>query len=145
MIGLVLTLLYSGWQYLHGIPVGMFYPAATNFLFWWYVVMAVIVGVFYIGVTLLLSLGLMASGAESGGIVGGLLGLTIGGGAVTLILLVSYLLNFGCLLVGTVLLQSAYVGDHWDAVRVVFGGLLVIVGILMGSFRTGSSSSSKKK
>lgn len=80
MTGLVLALLYSGWQYLHGVPVGTFYPAATNFLFWWYVVMAVIVGLFYIGVTLLLSLGLMASGAESGGIVGGLLGLTIGGG-----------------------------------------------------------------
>lgn len=144
MTGLVLALLYSGWQYLHGVPVDAFYPAATNFLFWWYVVMAVIVGMFYIGITLLMSVGLMSSGLESAGIVGALLSMTIGGAAVTLIVLVSYLLNFGSLIIGTVLLQSAYVGGHWDAVRVVFGGLLVIVGILVGSSRTSSSSSKKK-
>jgi len=80
MIGLVLALLYSGWQYLTGTPVEVFYPVATNFLFWWYVVMAILVGLFYIGISFLVSLGLMAKGAEAGGVVGGFLGLTVGGG-----------------------------------------------------------------
>ena len=143
MIGLVLALLYSGWQYLTGTPVEVFYPVATNFLFWWYVVMAILVGLFYIGISFLVSLGLMAKGAEAGGVVGGFLGLTVGGGAVTLLLAVSYLLNFGCLIIGAVLLQGGYVEGQWDAVRIVFGGFLVLVGILLGQSRSSSSPSKK--
>ena len=143
MVGLILALLYFGWSYFisHNALIPT-YEAATNFLFWWYVVFAVIMGLFYLVISILGSLGLGLKGAENFGSFGGLLGFFGGGTALTLLLAVSYAINYGSLLFGTHLLRTAWTGESWDTVRVAFGVLLLLVGIIVG--RSRSSSSSKK-
>lgn len=141
MVGLIFSLFYFGWSYFVSndalIPT---YQSATNFLFWWYVVFAVIMGLFYLVISILGSLVLGLKGAESFGSFGGVLGLVGGGTALTTLLAVNYAINYGSLLFGAHLLRTAWTGETWDTVRVAFGVLLLLVGIIVGRSRSASSS-----
>lgn len=139
MVGLVLTLLWSAWQYYHGVPIEGFWLSAVNFLFWWYVAWAILMGLIYLVLTILMSLGLGASGFENFGPLGGALGLIGGGCAGIFMLGLSFLLHYGCLIFGTVMLREALVGNTWNIGTLVFGLILVAVGLFFSR-----SSGSKK-
>lgn len=146
MIGLILSLLWSAYAYfIGGTPFTEVYTGATNFLFWWYIAWAVVMGLFVIVMWALVSLGLGAKGNEEFGFIGGLLGLTAGGGCIGVVLLVAFVINEGALILGSWLLRTAMVDGQFDPVRVAFGIGLVLVGILVGAGRSSASASSRSK
>lgn len=145
MVGLVLALLWGAWGYFHGAELTAIYHPAVTFMYHWYVVWAIIAGLFYLILIILMSLGVGAHGFDSLGFVGGVIGL-IGGGLFGILALgIKYVMQYGCLIFGTLLLNGALVENTWDNTRLIFGCVLLVVGLLASRSSSSSSSSSSSK
>lgn len=146
MWGLIIATLIGGAMYLFGENVApeSAFLSGTNFLFYWYLVFGII-GV-VIGV--LLALGIMGAGTFAGGsawgIGGGLLG-AVGGGVLGLFILALIVVGSGMRVAGAYLLHDSVVLTEgvyvWEVPKVVIGGLLVGLPLLIRSSSSSSSSS----
>jgi hypothetical protein len=147
MLGLVIALLVCGWNvFLSGHPIESGFLAGVHFLWWWYLVWTIFQGVFMILVLLGITIGGTAAGALLKGKRMGILGF-MGGGALSTLILAIFAVQKVALLGSTYLLGTA--GDEgmtfaqFDQIRLIFGSILLIGGILMGRSHGGSSNSSK--
>lgn len=144
MFGLILALLWSGWQLMHGAALMALFPGAVNFLYWWYLVWAIITGLIYLVALVFLVLGVGIVGFDKLGIFGGAVGL-LGSGIIGIILLgLSWLAGSVLPIIGALLLKDAIVNGEWDYTRLIFGFVLIIVGIIASRSGSSHSSSSSK-
>lgn len=158
MYGIVLAFLYAGILCaFEGMGAALAYVHATNFLFWWYVAWSVILSVFMGLFCILFTLGGGLAGAarlrqNNRGplsMIGFLLGLG-GGGALSLLFIFAFAVRRALYVVGAYLLSTALlvhevsgqVACEWNSLRLVLGGLLILVAILT---KSKSSSSSNKE
>jgi len=155
-MGILLSAIYAGYLYLFKTTLWTaIFLQTTNFLFWWYVATSALIGI-VIGLLALFVLGAGAfggglAGSEAGGgkagtAAGALLGL-IGGGVLSLFLVVSVAVGRGALISGTYLLHNSLAltvsGEAvWDQTKMMIGGFLLLLGLVMGK-GSGSSSSGK--
>ncbi|MBI5421004.1 MAG: hypothetical protein HZA35_01690 [Parcubacteria group bacterium] len=143
MFGLVLAVLYAAYLYaITKAPQEVAYLNSSNFLFWWYVVWAVVTGAFLV----VMILGFLFVGGVGGAMSGGPLGAFLGlgaGGAISGLLVLGGVINNVLFVGGAYLLHSALVhqatGYTWDMGRLVIGGLLLLIGILSTRSSSGSS------
>ena len=143
MFGLFLALLYAGYHYVGGTNLFTIYQLSTSFLYTWYIWTTVVLGIIYGIIALLFLLGGAGLGAEKGGMIGGILGF-IGGGVLSVLMLLLVGVSRACLIIGTILLKQALIFGEvptWDTTKLIFGAVLLLIGIIMGR----SSSSSKSK
>ncbi|HLD51409.1 hypothetical protein A3K34_00100 [candidate division WWE3 bacterium RIFOXYC1_FULL_40_10] len=142
MFGLLFALISLAWKVWIGHQTfGVAYTAAAGFLFNWYVVFACI----SVGLILVVAL-LVALGAGGGvflefGPIAGVFAMIAGGGFTLIIAALGFILRYGSLIAGTFLLKSAWNGGTWDVARLVVGGLLLLMGLIVSSKRSRSSSS----
>ncbi|MBI4991703.1 MAG: hypothetical protein HZB99_00605 [Candidatus Harrisonbacteria bacterium] len=155
-MGILLAAIYAGFLYLFRTTNWPeIFLTSTNFLFWWYVVTSALIGLVVGLATLMFAVGGAVTGglvgSESGGgkagaVAGALLGL-LGGGALSLLMLVSVAVGRLSLIYGTYLLHNSLLltvsgGAEWDQTKLMIGGFLLLLGLVMGK-GSGSSSSNK--
>lgn len=149
MFGIIVAVIYAAvLHFMNGESNVSAYLSATNFLFWWYVITSSIVGVMMLFVTFVISSASAAVGGaagEDGGnkgkAIGALAGLAVGGGVSALLIAVQAV-RCGSLIAGSWLLHNAVnFSGEWDNGRLIWGGLLILVGILM-SRGTGATTRS---
>ena len=136
MIGLAVAVAWSAWQYLHGVSIKAIYPPAVNFLFWWFVALAILAAVIWLTMTILAAVG-FSQGPFNTFIQGIFTGIGVGF-AGTVLGIIGLLLGYGILIFGTFILKGALVNNTWDIGRLTFGGVLVIIGLYLN---TGKKSS----
>lgn len=143
MFGLFLVLLYGGYRALVGTDLFTIYQLSTNFLYTWYIWTTVAYAIIYGIVGLLILIGGVVIGSVKGGVIGGILGF-IGGGTLSVLMLLVVGVSRACLIIGTLLLKQALIFGEvptWDTGKLIFGAVLLLIGIIMG--RSSKSSSSK--
>jgi hypothetical protein len=159
MLGMILALFYAASMYVvsHA-TTGVTYLQSTHFLYEWYLVWTVILAVAMFVITLVIVLGggvVGADGYRSGlygrrlNMIGMFLGVA-GGGAISLLLWVVFIVKRGLYVVGAYLLSTALVihgvaGEAiyvWDSVHLVIGGLLLLIALATSRFNYLSHSSS---
>lgn len=153
-MGILLAALYVGYLYLFKTTLWtVIFLQTTNFLFWWYVVTSALIGlVIGLMAVLVLGAGTLAGGAagskggggKAGAAAGALLGL-MGGGVLSLLVVVSVAVGRGALIGGTYLLHNSLAltvsGEAmWDQQKLIFGGFLLLLGLILGKGSGGSSS-----
>ncbi len=151
MLGIILALLLCAWHNVVGgvSDFGELYLAATNFLYWWYLLCGILVVLIGTIFGLLTFLGLSISGAvvgaeagPTGMIIGGLGGITAGGIAGFLVFL-SVIAKRAALVVGIWLMHAAYLGpDNWDLAKLIIGVVLLVLGLWKNKSSSSSTSSS---
>ena len=139
MFGLIIAVLYAAYLYIiSNLVPEVVYLKATNFLFWWCVVWAILWGMFavFMGAILSLIIGRLSAGLSdklSG--LNGLLGLSAGG-AISALFVFFILIGQALWVGGAYLLSTALMVQdglyHWDYGRLVLGGLLVLIALLSG-------------
>lgn len=147
MLGLIIAAIYGAIIYFLGEPttLAQSFLSATSFLFWWYVVTCSIQAILVLLVFLGFIGGATYGGSQVGGFLGGILGF-FSGGAFSVILLVIFAFHAACFIVGAYLLHHAatlepMVGDRWNTTKLIIGGLLVLLGLIMSK---GSNKRSKR-
>lgn len=145
MLGVAIALLIAGWGYfIADRVVELVFLSATNFLFWWYIVFTSIIAVVY-GLIFLISIICgTAFGAVCGGKLGAILGF-LGGSALSTIGLAKLVVKRGLLIFGTHMLHNSVViitdsSPEWNMSKVVFGAILLVIGLIMNKKNSGSSS-----
>ncbi len=145
MVGLIFALVYVAWKFAFSSQtLEDSFLAASTFLYYWHwtwsIVLAVLVGL----AILVITLGASAKGHEEGGIGGAIVGLLLGGGA-SVFLITMFAAQRALLLIGSYLMMTSgtYGMDfsQFDKVKIIFGSILMLVGIILGRAR---SSSNKK-
>jgi len=160
MFGLLLVGVYAAYQMIfHNAPFETVYLAATHFLVWWYALWAIpgalILFLLSLGITLgggIAGLGFGSRLSTGGQAASGLAGAAAGGGA-SLLLWFAFLVKTaarvgGAYLLFTALTLGAEGGATWDKGRLIVGGVILFVSLLMsrtGSSSSGSSGSSSSK
>jgi len=152
MLGLIIAFVYAAIVYFIVQPPSTLPDAfldATNFLFWWYIVTSAILGAIMVVIVLGMLGGGLILGLKGWGIAGGLLGF-LGGGAISIFVAIVFVIRTGCLIGGVWLLHHslaiASVGNvEWDMPKLVFGGILLLIGLLMNRSSGHSSSSSSTR
>lgn len=147
MVGLFFALAYAGYQHfaLHTND-SLTYSSAMTFLFNWYIWTSVVIGVFTVGFAFVVTFLGEEAGAAAGGFVGRTLGF-LGGAALSALMIAVTIASRGSLIAGSWLLTQAMVLSTdglpvWDNTKLAFGGLLLLVGVILGRSSSSSSSSS---
>lgn len=137
MVGLVLAVLWAGWQVLQGnTDFGSVYMVATTFLNQWYFWTTVaIAGVAMLIVSAFVLVGAVI-GAEEGGKIGAVLGVLFGG-AFSIVVLLFFAIRSACSIFGSALLVQALVSPPgapavFDPPKLFLGSVLIAVAILLG-------------
>ena len=156
MFGLLLAGVYAAYQMIfNNVPFEVVYLAATHFLVWWYALWtiptAILLVLLSLGITVGSGLAGAGVGKSAGGILGGGLAGAAMGGGVSLLLCFVFILKAAARISGAYLLSTALIlqtggGYTWDKGRLIVGGILLVITLLMRSriSNTSSSSSSKK-
>jgi hypothetical protein len=118
MLGLIIAVIYGLIVYFFGEPTTLIqaFLSATSFLFWWYLVtcfLEVLLG-------LLACFGVLA---RLGSLLRKVSGLSIGGVTSIFILIP--------IAIGAYLLHLSVKAGEWDITKLVIGGILLFVGLLM--------------
>lgn len=147
MFGLILVLLYVAYQYIvNSLAIEQVFLPATNFLFWWYLLWSIPLGILVLLIAGVLTTVLGFGGHGSiGGWLGGLLGVA-SGGVVSLFIIVVFLFRRALYVGGAYLLNASLtpsgIGYEWDGTKLIFGGVLLFVALLTRPSSSSSSSSS---
>lgn len=147
-MGIFIAVAYAFCVYLFGEPdtLAQTFAHATHFLFHWYIITSIIIGV----IVLLISVGITGIatlfGACKGKLLGGLLGLG-GGGVISMLMIGITVICRGMRIAAAYLLYHSITimpsGDaKWDLTKLIIGIVLLI---FSGVFQSSSSSSSKKE
>lgn len=140
MLGIFISILIA----LHGVVFqgATFEPVflkATMFLYNWYVITSIIMGI----ILLLVVLGVIGVGSAAGGL-SGFLATLIGGGAIGLLVAVLLVIKRGLFIFGAYLLHASLVlkdGIYvWNIGYVVVGALLLLIAIILGGASRSSSN-----
>lgn len=147
MLGLIIATVYGAIIYFLGEPttLAQSFLSATHFLFWWYVVTCSIQAVLVLLVFLGLIGGATYGGSQVGGFLGGILGFFCGG-AFSVLLLVIFTIHAACFIAGAYLLNHSLTLQAegpplWNTTKLIIGGLLVLLGLIMSK---GSNKRSKR-
>ncbi len=142
MFGLIISVIYAAiLHFVKGASNISAYLSATNFLFWWYVVTSSILGVILLATTFILSSVAAKAGeavgeeeaGSKGKTIGALAGLFIGGGFSILMFAIASV-RCGALIAGSWMLHNAVnMGGEWDNNNLIWGGILLVVGLLMST------------
>jgi len=134
MIGAILAVLYFFLVWIFGEPdtFATAFKSATNFLFWWYLIVFIIKGIFPLLATLGIVVVGAVAGADEGSLRGALLGALGFGTVFTGPIWFYFLGRYACLLVGVRLLSSSVIvvsggAPEWDGAKLIIGGILVII------------------
>jgi len=145
MFGLILALVYGAGVYFLGKPNTFpeVFLGTTNFLLWWYIITSIILGV----IMALVSIGIAGAGTILGaskmGALGGVLGF-FGGGALSVLIMVLFAVKVTCSVGGVYLLHNSLTGastgtPEWDTAKLIFGGILLMLSLVMGASSRSSS------
>jgi hypothetical protein len=150
MLGLTLAALYVGWQLIayDNMSGEVAFLNAATFLYYWYCVWSIIIGVFVGGISLLMILGIGANFAELNdsclGKVAGFFGGAAIGGGLSVLLFTFFSILCALYIVGAYLLMTAGTPDmafaDFNMVRLVVGGILLLIAIFARSMSSSSSS-----
>lgn len=133
MTGLVLALLYAAlMHFVGGKEFGFVYENATGFLHTWYIWTSVILGVL---AALIWFLGVLGVSSRLGLLAGGIVG-----GITSVVLAIGFIIHRGALIFGSLLMSQAYVGGAWDNTKLIWGGILLLIGLITGGSSSSSSS-----
>jgi len=152
MVGLIIAALICAYHNLTGgvTDLGQLLLIGTNFLYWWYMIWGIVVCSIMAIIALLTFFGLSIGGAAAGAkagvgglILGGLAGVGAGG-LIALLLIVGACIRYAAFIVGAYMLHASYivVDGTWDTTKLVIGGVLLFVGLIMSRGKSSSSSSS---
>ena len=131
MLGIFLALVYAAIQFFfNGEPFTSILPTTANLLHIWYIICAVLMGLAMLVSTIVLLIGLPIQAGRAYGLRGTALGFA-GGTAVTVLMWVWYAVKYVSLYYGTYLLSIAWTGTAWDQNHLIFGGMLLILGLLL--------------
>jgi hypothetical protein len=151
MFGLIVAVVYFACNFVFttATPFAR-YMEASHFLFWWYVMFYGLAFGCALGIVAMVALGVGITGASTRRLdeFGGFLGGMVVGGSLSLLAFSSTLLNATLYVGGAWLLMHAADGardiGHLNVLKLVVGGLMILLGILRTrsrSDRSGSSSS----
>lgn len=149
MLGIIIATLIATWTvFMSKATMVAGFLAATHFLWIWYWIWTVVIGIYVVILMLVMMGAFTISGAGAmlrSRWLGGLAGLMVGGGLSVFIFVMTSVTR-ALLLVGTYLLMTAgNVGmksfSEFDSTRLIFGGILLLLGLIMSR----SSSSNSKK
>ena len=125
------------------------FVSGTGFLFWWYIIFSVIMGVFVLFVAILLPLLGLGAGVKIGKkhrLLFGSLG-ALAGGSLSLFVIAVFIVVRGCLIVGIYLLHNSLGADgNWDKQKLIIGGIIFLLGLIFSratKFSSSSASSSR--
>lgn len=151
MIGIVFALLYLAYRvFTQGDALEAGFVSSTSFLYYWYWVWGIVIFAFVSIPMLLVTLGGAAVGSRLGSsglgkMAGALGGATIGGGF-SLLILVLTAARLALSIGGAWLLMTAgtpaMTFAQFDMAKLVVGGIMLLVSLLMRSKSSSSSSSS---
>ena len=146
MLGIVIAVVVAAWTVIiggHTMEAG--FLSATGFLWVWYWIWTVVVGVFVAGM-MLVATGVMTFAAADamGSKIGGFLGFAAGG-ALSILVATLVMISRVLLLGGTYLLMTSGTSEmafaQFNTNKLIFGTLLLVVGLVIS--KSSSSSSSK--
>lgn len=142
MVGIIIALCYALWRFSFGsADFPEIFLAASNFLFWWYLITSGIFAVICALIAVAIISGATIVGALAGGkkwsILTGLLGFS-GAGAISLLFLAAALINRVFLISGAYLLYCALIlqpgGNYeWNYAKLIFGCFTLAIGITIKS------------
>ena len=131
MIGVFLALVYAAFQYFfNGQPLTTILPIAAVGLHYWYTVCAVLMGLLMLISTILLIVVLPIQARRAYNRLGSVLGFT-GAATISVLIWIWYAIKYVSLIYGTYLLSISWTGTVWDQNHLIFGGLLLILGLLL--------------
>ena len=151
MLGIIIATLIAAWTvFVSKATMVAGFLAAIHFLWIWYWIWTAVVGSIIV-VMMLMMIGTLATSGASMSFfhsrwLGGLVGLTVGGGLSIFVLVITSVTR-ALLLVGTYLLMTAGNAgmnsfSEFDSTKLIFGGILLLLGLIMSR---GSSSKSNSK
>ena len=143
MFGIILSLLYGAWtHFVLGKSNELTYLEVTQFLYQWYWVTSIILAVIMVLIAGAFLIGGAVKGADMGGKFGALFGF-FAGGALSIFVLVLFVIKRGLFIGGTYLLKTALILNNepvWDKERLIWGGLLLFIAIITRSKSNSSNS-----
>lgn len=148
MLGIVLVLIWGAAKHFGAsdVPLNTLFLQGTDFLYTWYIVFTVILGVINLGYAICLPIvyaGYARDINPNRWRIYGLLGALAGGG-LSVILLAVFAVGRACLIGGTYLLHQSLMPDGaWDQTKLIWGGIVLLIGLVL-SMPSPSSSSNKQ-
>lgn len=137
MLGVLIAGVIAVLNFLHHQALEVIFLKSTHFLFHWYIVTTIIMGV----IMLLISLGVLGASAIVGPVG------FIAGSAATIIGWIIFAFRRALFLIGAYLLSTAVtyglIGPHWDTAKLAVGGLLLFIALVTRGKGSASASSSK--
>lgn len=147
MFGIIIAVALAAWNYfVNSLSMEAAFLVGAGFLWVWQMVFTGITTVFILLMLLGLTGGLTAAGGvASRSIFGGLAGFAMGG-LLAVLLFAGFVITRGMLLGGTWLLMHSGTADmtfaEFDQTKLIGGGVLLVLGVLLSGFSTKFSSSS---
>jgi hypothetical protein len=124
MLGFLIAGVIAVINYFHHLTLDVIFLKSTHFLFHWYIITTIIMGV----IMLLVSLGVLGASAIAGPVG------FIAGSAATIIGWVIFAFRRALFLIGAYLLSTAVtygsIGPHWDTAKLAVGGLLLLIALM---------------
>ena len=145
MFGIVIAIIVAAWTvFISGHTMEAGFLSGMGFLWVWYWIWTIVIGALLVTMMLVATGALTFASADAmGSKVGGLLGF-VGGGALSILVIAIVMISRALLLGGTYLLMTAGTPEmhfaDFNTNNLIFGTLLLVVGLVM-SKSTGSSSS----
>jgi hypothetical protein len=144
MLGIVIAVIVAAWTvFVGGHTMEAGFVSATGFLWVWYWIWTVIIGIFTAGMMLVVT-GVMTFAAADaiGSKLGGFLGFA-GGGALSVLIVTVIMISRALLLGSSYLLMTSGTAQmsftEFSTNKLIFGTLLLVVGLMMSKATSPSS------